>query len=132
MEELKRKLNEFGIEFIELLQQSKDFVIEQLPDYVSQLLTYEIVLNSIYVFLSMAIPLFLVRFLMKSKSKEWFQYTDRHGDKELTVEGAEAMLFSTIFIIVSLLTFILHLPELLKLILAPKVWLLEYFTDLIR
>ena len=98
---------------LEAAEKSGNFVIEQAPDLVKQLITYKTIETSIYVLIEITLMYLIFRFI---------------SDNELHVGTIIITLVLSIFLI---LVFIYDISNLIKLIFAPEKYLLEYIAKLL-
>ena len=106
------------IEILDTVKKGVDFSIEQLPDIVKQLLYYNTAVYSAW-FIFSIIGLILTYKLHK------------HGKVYEYNVGPYHMMVGFIGI-TSIIVFIANIFNLLKITLAPKVWLIEYTATLLQ
>lgn len=104
-----------------------DFLKDQIPDVIKQLVTFNLVSEAFWTLLPLTVLISTLCFL---------PYLIRVGKKyQDETDGMIWMLIVTIACgatIVGLVGFLSHITSLLELIFAPKVWLLEYAAHLVR
>lgn len=116
-----------AIEFLNILQSTKNFTITQAPEIIQQLLIYKfwIFLFSIIIFIFIWIIGFFIIpwFLTKKNRKEY---------------GWDADTWCP-FLVSWVITFVISIPCLFNIIpnfiminVAPKIYLIEYFSSLIK
>lgn len=121
-------LNQSLIDAIELAKSTGtnavDFVKEQAPDVVNQLIAWEIASNAIWVavgLLGLAVSVWVFR----KGCKQW-------GDDD-KIESSTGCVVGGLFAIAgSAILFCTHIEGLIKPIIAPKVWLIEYAANLLK
>jgi len=107
-----------------------DFLGDQTPDIVSQLLMWYCTLSALWCIISVC--LFILAIIAFIKLRRWAkgfvkQYKDDHNGYNGDSETAYVVPFVVIIVLgfLSLLSFSI---EWLQILIAPKVWLLEYIT----
>lgn len=123
-------LNRSLIDAIELAKvtgtNAVDFVKEQAPDIVNQLIVWEITVNAL------AIAIFLLgSCIMVAIARCAWKRLLAAGPKWNEAQ-AVPLVISTLVALVLLGRALSYIPALLKPIVAPKVWLLEYAADLLK
>ena len=103
-------------ELLNAIVGTKNFIVEQAPDVAQQLLAYHLVTNSIGAVL---VLLFTVVF---AHLVRWYY----------KAESAEGVLVMAIAFTVSVCFLIECLTSLAKVILAPKIFLIEYLGGLLK
>lgn len=115
-------------ELINLYNAGKDFAIEQVPDVIKQLIIYNISIRIVWVVVAIAAMIALWRWggkmlaLHKAQTNPYYD----GGFMALTV------VFRGLGVIGGGAILLKNLLVLLKLTLAPKVWLLEYAAQLVK
>ena len=112
---------------LEVAEKSGNFVIEQAPDLVKQLITYKTIEASIYVLIEITLIYLIVRYL-KYLHKKNNEDSDFIFDNEFHIIG---MVITLIMGIILFFAFINDISDLIKLIFAPKIYLLEYIAKLL-
>lgn len=113
------------------LKQGKDFVLEQAPDVIQQLILYRTVREVLYVTASAA--LFgvawkwwkMAKAQRKNENKANRYYVDNFQSTMMFLASIGAAAVASLSLFDSILV-------LIKLTLAPKVWLLEYAASIAR
>ena len=122
---------------------SIDFLSDQLPDVVHQLLTWGLLSSIVSCFVCVVIAIscvFAIKKTLKSiesakKSKKtnWAYFVYSHSDDGTLETGSVlAFIFSATAIGVSTMIFIANTFESLKILFAPKIWLIEYAATLAK
>ena len=112
---------------LEVAEKSGNFVIEQAPDLVKQLITYKTVETSIYVLIEITLMYLIFRYfkyLYKKNNEE----TGFISDNEFNIAG---MIITSLMGISLFFVFIDDVSILVQLIFAPKIYLLEYIAKLL-
>ena len=112
---------------METVRETKDFVLEQAPEIVQQLVTYH------YIY-SLCCVLAGVLFILLSVSLIGYgvfngikcRWDDKKCEKYLPF-----IIIGCIASVPGIATFFVNLPYFLKVSLAPKVFILEYFARMI-
>ena len=112
---------------LEAAEKSGNFVIEQAPDLVKQLITYKTVETSICVLIEITLMYLIFRYFK-------YLYKKNNEDSDFIPENA----FHGVGIIITSLmgfflffVFINDISNLIQLIFAPKIYLLEYIAKLL-
>ena len=112
---------------LEVAEKSGNFVIEQAPDLVKQLITYKTVETSIYVLIEITLMYLIFRYFKylykKNNADSDFVY-----DNEFHVGG---IIITFVLSIFCFFAFIGDVSILIQLIFAPKIYLLEYIAKLL-
>ena len=112
---------------LEAAEKSGNFVIEQAPDLVKQLITYKTVETSICVLIEITLMYLIVIY---------FKYLHKKNNEDSSfIEGNSfhigGMLISLVVAIFMFIAFIADISNLIQLIFAPKIYLLEYIAKLL-
>jgi hypothetical protein len=117
-EELINKLFEY-------LQKTETFILEQAPDFIRQLLTYKRIGTIVSAISLFAIGTVLLIFVIYCIFNPWL---DKYGDRSI---GSQLCCFLPLFLVFICYGQVLYdILFLIKLYMAPKVYLLEYFRNL--
>jgi len=118
-------LNKFLTEMGELLKSAKDFTVDQAPQVAKEILRYNLASSVAYFLLGVAL---LVAAAKTFKVLRKFQ--DDAGDYDvLPIFAWGAYILS---IIAGVCMFFCNLSSILKITLAPRLYLIEYFAALVR
>lgn len=109
---------------LEVAEKSGNFVIEQAPDLVKQLITYKTVETSICVLIEITL-MYLIVIYFKYLHKKNNEYSSFIEGNPFHIGG---MLFSLAVAIFMFIAFITDISNLIQLIFAPKIYLLEYIA----
>ena len=112
---------------LEAAEKSENFVIEQAPDLVKQLITYKTVETSICVLIEITLMYLIFRYF-KYLYKKNNEDSDFISDNEFHIIG---MIITSLMGIFLFFAFITDISNLIQLIFAPKIYLLEYIAQLL-
>ena len=112
---------------LEVAEKSGNFVIEQAPDLVKQLITYKTIETSISVLIEITLMYLIFRYF-KYLYKKNNEDSDFISDSEFHIAG---IVITSLIGIFSFLAFIIEISNLIQLIFAPKIYLLEYIAKLL-
>ena len=112
---------------LEAAEKSGNFVIEQAPDLVKQLITYKTVETSICVLIEITLMYLIFRYF-KYLNKKTNENSDFILDNELHVWAIIITCGLSIFLF---FVFIHDISNLIQLIFAPNIYLLEYIAKLL-
>ena len=116
-------MEELGLRLLELLNSGVDVLNGELPLFVSEILTYKTIAYSIGVALGLMLSIISIR-LFKKFSKE-FESDDFSEDVAVFY-----MFGGGISGLIGFIVLLVKVSDLIKITLAPRVWLLEYALDL--
>lgn len=122
---MNEQLQKALTDLIQSTLDAKTFIMAELPDVIHQLLLWEIAKNSIFLTLLTIIPMCLVITLTKlvKLAKVKNEYADAAGD--FGDLSAVVMVFVIPYWVISLYC-------LLKVLIAPKIFLIEYAANLVK
>ena len=112
---------------LEAAEKSGNFVIEQAPDLVKQLITYKTVETSICVLIEITL-MYLIFIYFK------YLYKKNNEDSDFIPENAfhgVGIIITSLMGIFLFFVFINDISNLIQLIFAPKIYLLEYIAKLL-
>ena len=112
---------------LEVAEKSGNFVIEQAPDLVKQLITYKTIETSIYVLIEITLMYLIFRYF-KYLYKKNNEDSDFIICDEFHIIG---MIITSLMGIFLFFEFITDISNLIQLIFAPKIYLLEYIAKLL-
>ena len=110
---------------LEVAEKSGNFVIEQAPDLVKQLITYKTIETSICVLIEITLMYLIFRYF-KYLYKKTNENSDFISDNGLHVG---AIIITSALIMFLFFVFIYDISNLIQLIFAPKIYLLEYIAQ---
>lgn len=117
-------INEFLKQVTNGIVQAQDFATAQLPDIAQQAIRYNIAINSgclIFTLIGFAVCLWGHLSILRK-----FRENDRFSDVEFL------WLPLSLVVVFNAMGFFASLSAVLKLWLAPKVWIIEYMGHLVR
>jgi formate hydrogenlyase subunit 3/multisubunit Na+/H+ antiporter MnhD subunit len=125
---MSNELDELMVQIINQVKNTGDFVVEQMPDVVQQLLTYQYYSTVFYLIVGIV-------FLMVS----FFSfYKVRELDKK-SVGNPDVIPYIIAFLMIGIMSGLVgivnvceNIDPLLKLTFAPKIYLIEYASRLIK
>jgi hypothetical protein len=122
---------------------SINFLSDQLPDVVHLLLTWGLLSSIVSCFVCAVVivscvfaikkTLQSIESAKKSKKTNWAYFVYSHSDDGTLEAGSVlALIFSASAIGVSMIVFIANTFAALKIVFAPKIWLIEYAATLTK
>jgi len=129
-EELQKTINLILLESIETLDETKTFLAGEIPEVLKQFLIWEACESAFWFIFAIALLTTLaktVKMILKQcdeKSGFWYNLAD--GDPDFLKFGT--LIVFTPLLVISLVIFSQNL-DWLKILVAPKVYLLEYTTN---
>ena len=120
-------LSEVVKKAIVVAEKTGDFVIEQAPLLLQEFYAWHICSSIFFIVLGIAFIIIGIRlpyFWLDKESRNWdFRYLNRYGD-----EGAIAAWFCfAIGILIGIIMLIVNVYDLVFILVAPKLYLIEYF-----
>ena len=112
---------------LEAAEKSGNFVIEQAPDLVKQLITYKTVETSICVLIEITLMYLIFRYFK-------YLYKKNNEDSDFIIYDEFhiiGMIITSLMGIFLFFAFITDISNLIQLIFAPKIYLLEYIAKLL-
>ena len=112
---------------LEVAEKSGNFVIEQAPDLVKQLITYKTIETSICVLIEITLMYLIVIYFK-------YLYKKNNEDSYFIPENAfhgVGIIITFVLSIFMFFAFITDISNLIQLIFAPKIYLLEYIAKLL-
>lgn len=134
-ETFKQAVNEILLSTIESVSQAKDFVLAELPDVVQQLLMWKMVESIFYSTISISltvISVFYWRWVIKSRNADW---TRERGNKN---EPSDSYMAAVIVggivtaLVVAPIVLINFNLDWVQILVAPKIYLIEYVAELVK
>lgn len=112
-------------DILETAVQTKDFVLEQAPDVIHQLLLFTTA-ESVFMVLLSLVPIFI-------SYKASFKWTDQTRDStgDFRDEKMGSIILGSIVSIPSCVVIAVNIITLLKVLIAPKLFILEYAAELV-
>ena len=120
-DQLENKLVEAITDITANLAQAKSFVLSELPDVLQQSLLFNTITSCGYTVLGLVLVVACIYVIYKvSRNNNWTE-----SDVVLSV-------LSIIFIIIGGAMFFTSLVEAIQLLVAPKVWVLEHLSGILK
>ena len=124
---MKESLEQALQMFLNALTTASDFVIEQAPLILQELLLLETITRSIWVGFGLILfILSLWRSIYMWSHWHWFESKTREDER---ITSFIILFFSYI---VGIVMFFVNIIPLIKILIAPRVYLIEYINDLIK
>lgn len=117
MESIANTAHQLLLKLIEAATETGQFIAEQIPDVIQQLLLYNLILHLILFFVFLPLTSFCVFWMHKVFTDKW---------------DSESLPICMIILLGSGLGTMYNATMAIKIWIAPKVWLLEYAADLIK
>lgn len=116
-------------------EKTGNFVVEQAPDVVQQLIVYNTVINLFWTLLGVLL-LFLSPYLV-GRSFKFHRDSSNYDLNSVTrdeagIKGGISLGSAIMSAFMGVLFFSTNFSDTMKLLFAPKVWLLEYAATLIK
>ncbi len=111
-------------ETISFLKAGKDFVVEQTPSICKEVIAWGIAKGILFIIIGTVFLIICWR-VVKWARKNW-------DDLEDGVVAAVSVLGAIILIITGLILFLIGLFDLAYIVAAPRLYLIEYFTHLLK
>lgn len=135
-EELEKQLAELIKKSIELAEQTGEFVIDQASDLIQQFFMWHIAENILYIVLFLIVGLVANKIGLSIGTKEE-DFNDKGGyDSYITIRGRrgveEIMIFGNVLfclfpLLISSIVIFNCIKDLIFILVAPKLYLVEYF-----
>ena len=127
MKETDQQLAEILKKGLEAAEKTGNFVVEQAPDLIQQLIVWKTCEYIFLIIISIAFMFSLYRW-HKSALNRYDNYDNFRDKIESFIYGVYAIAVILIFGIALFQSFF----NLFQILLAPKMWLIEYATNLIK
>ena len=112
---------------LEAAEKTGNFVVEQAPDLIQQLIVWKTCEYILLILISVGLILSI---------KKWYNWAIKRyeyfGDFTGEVEFIVFSIYSIFVILVFGITLFNSFFNLIQILLAPKIWLIEYITNLIK
>lgn len=118
----KQALAHFVESMTAILSDAKGFVLDQAPEVVRQVIAYDIATSLLWVLF----------FVVLTAIGVWAVVKGRGHKNQDSVEATLAIVLGAITIVAGSVGIFACIERLLKVTLAPKVFLLEYFARLVQ
>ena len=126
-------LQSFIASSLEAVKKTGDFVIQQAPDFIHQILTYNLIKYSVLMIILLASSIFLSLIMFHFYKK--FIKNMKREDEEDGYHHNPIELSSSIFLIPTIIFIICAINyglTVIQILVAPKIYLLEYAAELIK
>ena len=131
MNETDKQLAEILKKGLETAEKTGNFIVEQAPDLIRQLLIWKTVEYSVYVIIGISLIVYFYRWT-KKVAKEM---KENEEDFEDYFEDSIANIFIAIgqltFLIIGMMLIAENLQDLIQIVFAPKIYLIEYSAKLL-
>jgi len=127
MKETDQQLAEILKKGLEAAEKTGNFVVEQAPDLIQQLIVWKTCEYIFLILISIAFMFSLYKW-HKSAMKRYDDFNDFCNKSEFFIYCIYAIVVILIFGIALFTSFF----NLIQILLAPKIWLIEYATNLIK
>lgn len=131
MNETDKQLAEILKKGLETAEKTGNFIVEQAPDLIRQLLIWKTVEYSVYVIIGISLIVYFYRWTKKvaKKIKEnEDNFEDYFADSIANILIAIGQLT---FLIIGMLLIAENLQDLIQIVFAPKIYLIEYSAKLL-
>lgn len=130
-DELETQLSELVRKGIEVAETTGDFIIDQAPDLLQEFYRWHIVSNAMRIIISVLVIYLMFRFFKFCGKRESIKYykTEIFG-RYYEVDNEPFWFLSFLcggVVVVFFISFIFDLFDLVKILVAPKLYLIEYF-----
>lgn len=114
-------IDKFLVEMLQFLKAAKDFTMEQIPEVAKEILRFNLAMSVIHTLLGLALILLSYRLFRFVKKSNVFTEFEGFAIAGMTVSG-----------VVGLIVFFVNIHYVLKVWLAPRLYLIEYLAELVR
>lgn len=126
-EQTEKLVNDALSSVIETVRATGNFVIEQAPDVIRQLILYNTINLAVWVGLGLVV--LVATHIVVKKFLKWEATLDAYNSGGGI---AGAVMSGVIGISLGFVLIFSNISELIKIIVAPKIWLLEYAASLVK
>ena len=131
MNETDKQLAEILKKGLETAEKTGNFIVEQAPDLIRQLLIWKTVEYSIYVIMGISLIIYFHRWT-KKVTKEMKEKKDNYEDYFMSSFPNLLIAVGQIsFLIIGILLIAENLHSLIQIVFAPKIYLIEYTAQLL-
>ena len=131
MNETDKQLAEILKKGLETAEKTGNFIVEQAPDLIRQLLIWKTVEYSIYVIMGISLIIYFHRWT-KKVTKEMKEKKDDYEDYFMSSFPNLLIAVGQIsFLIIGILLIAENLHSLIQIVFAPKIYLIEYTAQLL-
>lgn len=125
---IKDTVNGVLLQAIDVARAGGEFLKEQIPDLAQQLLKYNAIKDSVII-IAMCTILIIVSAAVRRAINNWEWLHDRDLEFPVGFGFVVVGLVMCPFIIAGLID---SICDLIKIVAAPKIWLLEYAANLVK
>ena len=131
MNETDKQLAEILKKGLETAEKTGNFIVEQAPDLIRQLLIWKTVEYSIYVIMGISLIIYFHRWT-KKVTKEMKEKKDDYEDYFMSSFPNFLIAVGQIsFLIIGIVLIAANLHSLIQIVFAPKIYLIEYTAQLL-
>ena len=131
MNETDKQLAEILKKGLETAEKTGNFIVEQAPDLIRQLLIWKTVEYSIYVIMGISLIIYFHRWT-KKVTKEMKEKKDDYEDYFMSSFSNILIAVGQIsFLIIGIVLIAVNLHSLIQIVFAPKIYLIEYTAQLL-
>ena len=131
MNETDKQLAEILKKGLETAEKTGNFIVEQAPDLIRQLLIWKTVEYSIYVIMGISLIIYFHRWT-KKVTKEMKEKKDDYEDYFMSSFSNILIAVGQIsFLIIGIVLIAANLHSLIQIVFAPKIYLIEYTAQLL-
>ena len=131
MNETDKQLAEILKKGLETAEKTGNFIVEQAPDLIRQLLIWKTVEYSVYVILGISLIIYFYRWT-KKVAKEMKENEDDFEDYLMgSISNIFIALGQITFLIIGMILIAENLQYLIQIVFAPKIYLIEYSAKLL-
>ena len=131
MNETDKQLAEILKKGLETAEKTGNFIVEQAPDLIRQLLIWKTVEYSIYVIMGISLIIYFHRWT-KKVTKEMKEKKDNYEDYFMSSFPNLLIAVGQIsFLIIGIVLIAVNLHSLIQIVFAPKIYLIEYTANLL-
>jgi uncharacterized membrane protein YuzA (DUF378 family) len=131
MNETDKQLAEILKKGLETAEKTGNFIVEQAPDLIRQLLIWKTVEYSVYVILGISLIIYFYRWT-KKVSKEMKENEDDFEDYFMDSFANILIAIGQLsLLIIGMILIAENLQDLIQIVFAPKIYLIEYSAKLL-
>jgi len=120
---MKQELQNYVVQCIEWLKTSASWLSDEIPVYVNELLKYHLVVSWIWaIVFSILVIIFIFLIVLCIKANDNFIISSDMG----------GIIFLSCCAIGSISGMIYFISDIVKISIAPRVWLIDYLMDMLK
>ena len=131
MKETDKQLAEIFKKGLETAEKTGNFIVEQAPDLIRQLLIWKTVEYSVYVILGISLIIYFYRWTKKVAKEIKENEDDFEGYFGDSIANIFIAIGQLTFLIIAMLLIAGNLQDLIQIVFAPKIYLIEYSAKLL-